>query len=258
MKTTFGTLILIFCLNISFAQKTITNQNMIWYAYFQNIKINDRFSVYTDIQERHFFKPLKQSQFLIRSSFNTTIASNWDVGAGFCFALTNTTPLVDYDLEVPELRPHVEFNNRVKLKNVNVWHRYRLEARFPHEVQGTELVNGFKFSNMRFRYQIAVDFILRKPKNDKNAIRLSLRDEVMLNFGKNIKYNLFDQNRINVAFQYLPVKEIILEAGYMNWFQQRESGDKYFNRNILRFAVIHNIHLKKKEIKSNTIDDGKN
>lgn len=220
---------------------------MIWYAYFQNLKINDRFAIYTDIQERHFLKPVKQSQFIIRSSFNTTIASNWDAGVGFCFALTNTTPLVDYDLEAPELRPHIEFNNRQKLKHVNIWHRYRLEARFPHAIEGTELADGFKFSNMRFRYQFAADFILKKPTDEKNAVRLSLRDEIMLNFGKNIKYNLFDQNRINVALQYAPIKEVILEAGYLHLFQQRESGDKYFSRNIFRVALIQNINLKKKE-----------
>lgn len=252
MKKLIPFILIISISGIAMAQKTITNQNMIWYAYFQNLKINDRFAIYTDIQERHFFKPAKQSQFLIRSSFNTTIASNWDFGVGFCFALSNTTPLVDYNLETPELRPHIEFNNRQKLKHVNIWHRYRLEARFPHEINGTTLSDGFKFSTMRFRYQFAADIILKQPKQDKNAVRLSLRDEFMLNLGKNIKYNIFDQNRINIALQYAPIKEIILEAGYMHLFQQREAGDKYFSRHIVRFALIQNIHLKKK-VKDETL-----
>jgi len=239
-------IILLYSFN-GWAEKKVTNQGMIWYAYFLNLKINDRFAIYTDIQERHFIHPAKQSQFLFRSSFNTTLTSNWDLGVGLSFALSNTTPLVDYDLEAPELRPHIEVNNRQKLKNVIVWHRYRMEARFPYQVNGNTLGDGFKFSNIRFRYQLALDFIVRKPKEERHALRISLRDEIMLNFGKHIKYNLFDQNRLNIAFQYLPIKQVAIEVGYMHLFQQREAGDAYFNRHILRFAVINNIALAKKE-----------
>jgi len=245
-KNTLFIVILSF-LQHSFAQKTINNQNLIWYTYVQNLRINERFSIQTDIQERHFIAPAKQSQFLIRSTFKTDIKNNFDFGVGFCFFLTNTDPTLDYNLETPEVRPYIEFNNKQPFKRVTVSHRYRLESRFFHNTEGRELVKGFSFGSMRFRYQLGIDILLNKPLNEKHTFKLRILDEMMLNFGNKIKYNLFDQNRVIISLQYAPIKSIAFEIGYINWFQQRTAGDKYFNRNILRFGVVHQIHLKKKE-----------
>ena len=240
--------IIIFCLiKHSVAQKTITNQPLIWYAYVQNFKINERFSVQTDIQERHFIAPAKQSQFLMRSTFKTAIKHNFDFGVGFCFFLSNTDPTVDYDLETPEVRPYIEFNNKQSFKRITVSHRYRLESRFFQNINGKELAKGFSFGSMRFRYQLGLDVLLNKPKEEKHALKLRITEEMMLNFGNKIKYNLFDQNRITISLQYAPIHAVAFEVGYINWFQQRASGDKYFNRNILRFGIVHNIVLKKKQ-----------
>ena len=248
----FLMIIMILTASSVLAQKTITKQNLIWYAYIQNLKINDRFSIQTDIQERYFIAPAKQGQFLIRSAFKTIIASNWDFGAGIAFFLTNTDPSVDYTLETPEVRPHIEFNNKQTLKHVSISHRYRLEARVFHNISGSELVKGFGFGNMRFRYQFGVDFPLNKPKENKNTVKLRLAEEMMLNFGSKIKYNLFDQNRVYATLQYAPVPSVAIEVGYLNWFQQRSSGNKYFSRNILRIAIINNIIVKQKKKKEET------
>jgi hypothetical protein len=245
MRIIFMLLVFKLTWQFTYAQKTVDNQSLIWYGYFQNLKINDRFSIHTDFQERHFIAPVsKQSQFVVRTIFKTRIASNWDAGVGFCFFLTNTDPTVTYNLETPELRPQIELSNKQKLKHVTVSHRFRLEARFFHNTSGDHLVDGYNFGNMRVRYQLGVELLLRKPKEEKHALRLRLMDEMMLNFGKKIKYNMFDQNRVYVALQYSPSPAITLEAGYMNWFQQRASGDKFFNRQIFRFNIIHQIDLK--------------
>jgi hypothetical protein len=239
----------------AFAQKSVTNQSLVWYGYFQNLKINDLFSIQTDIQERHFISPAKQSQLVMHSTFKTRIASNWDAGVGFCFFYTNTDPTVDYDLNAPELRPFLEISNKQKLKYVSVSHRYRLEARFFRNTSGPELADGFSFGSMRFRYQFGVEFPLYKPRSDKHALKLRLIDELMLNFGNKIKYNLFDQNRVQVMLHYAPSHALALEAGYTNWFQQRSSGDQYFNRHILRLAMIHHIDIKTKKEKRKTNPD---
>lgn len=246
-------IVLILALSITkicVAQKTVTNQALTWFTFNQNLKINDRFSVQTDIQERFFIAPLKQSQFLIRSTFKTAIKQNWDFGVGFCFFLTNTDPTVNFHLQVPEVRPYIEFNNKQVLKRIVVSHRYRLESRFFKNSNNNELQHGFSFGSMRFRYQLGVDIILNKPKDEKHAIKLRASNEIMLNFGNKIKYNLFDQNRLSIALQYAPIKSVAFEIGYVNWFQQRASGSAYFNRNILRIGIVSNIHLNKKKNQS--------
>ena len=247
MKTSLFVIAILGLMQYSNAQKNITHQSLIWYTFVQDMKINDRFSVYTDIQERHFVSPVKQSQLVMRSTFKTAIKHNFDFGVGFCFFLSNTDPTVDYDLQTPEVRPYIEFNNKQTFKRVTVSHRARMEARFFHNIDGTELVKGFSFGNMRFRYQFGLDILLNKPKEEKHALKLKIMEEVMINFGKKIKYNALDQNRISVLLVYAPIQAVAFEVGYVNWFQQRPTGDKYFNRNIFRFGVVHHIHLKKKE-----------
>jgi hypothetical protein len=73
-------------------------------------------------------------------------------------------------------------------------------------------------------------------------------DELMINGGKNVLKNTFDQNRIYAALHYGINKNIALELGYLNSFQQRSSGIDYFNRDIIRFTFFHKINLYKAEL----------
>jgi hypothetical protein len=148
------------------------------------------------------------------------------------------------------VRPYIELNNKQVLKRITVSHRYRLESRFFKNNNNNELLRGLSFGSMRFRYQLGVEVLLNKPKDDKHAIKLKAINEIMLNFGNNIKYNLFDQNRITISLHYAPIKSVAFEVGYVNWFQQRASGSVYFNRNILRIGVVSDIHLSKSKSKS--------
>jgi hypothetical protein len=232
------------------AEKNIIHQSLIWYNYIQNLKINDRFTLQTDIQERHFINPLKQSQFTIRPTFKTAIKNNWDIGIGFCVFLNNSDPTVSYNLNIPELRPYLEANHQQKFKRVSTLHRFRIESRFFQNTEDEQLRKGFSFNSMRFRYQFGIDILLNKPKDEKHALKLRILDEFMLNFGKNIVYNLFDQNRISLFVQYAPVKAVAIEVGYINWFQQRISGSNFFSRNIFRLGIVHNIVLHKSEKKT--------
>lgn len=229
------------------AQKNITHQSLVWYVYIQNLKINERLTLQTDIQERHFVNPLRQSQFVIRPTLKVAIKNNWDIGLGACYFITNTDPTAATELNLGEFRPHIEANFRQLYKIVSTAHRFRLESRFFQNSDGITPKRGLHFNSMRFRYQFGLDFTLLKPKEEKHGLKLRLQDELMLSFGKNIVYNIFDQNRISVSIQYIPVKSFAIEAGYMNWFQQRASGKDFFNRNILRIGIINTIQIKKKE-----------
>jgi hypothetical protein len=62
-------------------------------------------------------------------------------------------------------------------------------------------------------------------------------DELHINLGSKITYNVFDQNRIGASVMYSPVKNIGFEVMYINWFQQQPAGDSFYNRDIIRFAL---------------------
>ena len=68
-----------------------------------------------------------------------------------------------------------------------------------------------------------------------------MSDELMINVGNNIIYNLFDQNRIYLGMEQSFSKTISAELGYLYWFQQRSSGNQFFDRDIIRFTLLHRI-----------------
>ena len=101
-------------------------------------------------------------------------------------------------------------------------------------------MDGYNF-NFRFRYQLTADYIVFKSKDKKQSVSLRAADEIMVNAGKNIVYNMFDQNRIYGAVLYQPVRDFTFELGYMYLFQQRSSGSQYLHGDIIRLNILHRI-----------------
>ena len=60
------------------------------------------------------------------------------------------------------------------------------------------------------------------PKNGRNY--LTAYDEIFINFGRVVRYNVFDQNRLfaGVGYQWSP--KLRAEAGYLNQFVLRSNG----------------------------------
>ncbi|MFM9985048.1 MAG: DUF2490 domain-containing protein, partial [Flavobacteriales bacterium] len=51
---------------------------------------------------------------------------------------------------------------------------------------------------------------------EKHKLVFNVFDEIFLNFGKNVAYNVFDQNRISGNFGFLVSPKITFELGYLN------------------------------------------
>ncbi|KGO96919.1 hypothetical protein Q767_04275 [Flavobacterium enshiense DK69] len=228
------------------AQKNVTHQQQIWYGYYNSLTFNENWCLKSEIQERQFINPSAQHQLLFRTDLEYKLEGNWNVFVGGAFFLQSPNdPDSDSNLVVPELRPNIGFNNKQKLSFLTISHRYKAEARFFHDVENEELTGGYRFSNFRLRYQLGFDIPVVKKENQERVI-FKLKDEVMFNVGSKIVKNSFDQNRVYLALNYVVSPVIAVEAGYMNWFQQQKSGVDYYNRDIIRFSLFHNLTLKKK------------
>jgi hypothetical protein len=126
-------------------------------------------------------------------------------------------------------------------KRLIIQQRLRIDERFIHKNNGKELLDGYDF-NFRFRYRLQVTYRINKLEAT-NATILKLSDELIVNAGKNIVYNHFDQNRIYVGIEQGINKTISAELGYLHWYQQRASGNQFFDRDIIRFTLNHKIKL---------------
>jgi hypothetical protein len=233
--------------NSVFAQKEVTKQNLVWYNVFTTLEFSEKWYFENEIQERHFINPTAQHQFIVRSHIHRVLGkTGWEASIGGCvFFQQPNDPGAQVRLTVPEVRPHLELEYKQKFTKIVLDHRFRGEARFFHNVNEsrTELEDGFEYSNYRFRYKLQAAIPIFKV--DKNtALKLKVYDELFINAGTQIVTNVFDQNRIYAGLNYDILKNVSVEVGYLNWFQQRPDG-RFFDRDILRFSVFHKINLKK-------------
>lgn len=229
-------------------QKQISNQNLVWYGYFNTLHFNEKTFLTTEIQERHFIQPFAQSQLVFRTHFHRHISNGWDVAPGMCLFLQGTNDPSKSSITIPELRPHIEFNYKQKLEKISIEHRYKIEARFFHHTNSdrTALEDGFGFGNFRFRYRLQFTIPLAGyGKSKALKLKLKISDEIHVNAGSSIVLNTFDQNRIYGGINFDLSKSLSFEIGYLNWFQKRTSGADYYNRNILRFTLSQKINLSK-------------
>ena len=249
MKRAISIILLTITTNYLYGQKNVTNQDVIWYGLFTTFEINEKWYVQNEFQERHFVNPTAQHQFLIRTHVHRLLGkSGWETSLGMCLFLQNSNdPNSTNRLTVPELRPHIEFAYKPKSEKITFDHRYRVEARFYHNTNTirSELEDGFNFGNFRFRYRLQSTIPLFKVAK-KRYFKLKISDEIHLNAGNKISKNVFEQNRFYGGISYNILQDLSFDIGYLNWFQQRPTGD-FYNRNILRFTFFHKLSSHKKK-----------
>ena len=241
MKKKFLILFLLSYL-FSFAQneKKVDQQSILWTRYYNVLSLDDHWSIHTEFDNRVFLKPIAENLFVFRIQGRYKWNSNIETGAGFVyFSVFTQDPQQDYDFEIPEYRAQQDITYKFNINKITINQRVKAEERFIHNASKTELLDGTTFS-WRFRYRLQAEYSLMEKEN--HYLKAIVYDEIMLNAGKNIIYNTFDQNRIYAALQYGINKNISVELGYLKSFQQRPSGVDYFNRDIIRLSIFHKMY----------------
>lgn len=120
---------------------------------------------------------------------------------------------------------------------VSVLHRIRLEQRWKDHIVNDEVV-GDKLFSLRLRYLASFDFrIFANPKIPS----LVVSDEVLVQFGKSITYNTFDQNRLFIGVKEQLSRKLSCDLGYMNIWQQKSSGNLYAMSHVFRLFFYYNL-----------------
>ena len=222
-------------------EKNVDKQSLFWARYYNQLELNTKWSVHTEIDNRIFINPVTQNTFVSRIQLRDKVTDRVELGAGFAyFSVATQDPEVENGFHIPEYRFQQDVTVKQALGKVNLTHRYLLEQRFVHNASKVMLEDGTTFY-LRFRYRIQGDYTFWK--NEKQYLKGILSDEIMINAGSKIIKNTFDQNRLYVALQVGVSPAIALELGYLNSFQERANGVDYFNRDIIRFSFIHKVKI---------------
>jgi len=218
-----------------FSLTTINDpKNMLWFGYFQQLKLKPKWSLSSDIQFRTRDAMKTYSQALFRTGLNYTINEKVSITAGFAhfrFFITNS-------ITRSEWRPWQEIGYNNEFNKIKIKQRLRMEQRFNETAIDKKPSGNFQF-NWRFRYKMELSYLIGKIINKE--CYFTLGNEVMINVGKAIKKKIYDQNRLAIGFILQISNQLLFQPQYMYINQYNSKINTTENYHVLRLNLIHKL-----------------
>jgi hypothetical protein len=225
--------------------KNIHEREQLWLGYFNQTRLTNRLGLWIDVQYRltdNFVA--RPFQFLFRPALTYFISDNLRANLGY--TLVEHFPAKGLNTARTEHRVWQQIWWNQKYSGLTTLQWLRLEQRFNEKVVDDQKEPGYNYS-FRVRYNLSFFIPLKGKEILPKTPFAAIANEVFLNFGDNIVYNTFDQNRLFVGFGYQFTPHLNAQLGYLNVYQQESSGNNYFSTHAIRFFVFHSIDLRKKE-----------
>lgn len=236
--------LLLILTTISFSQKNVSHNNLVWFGDFTKARLNDKWSIYLDFGYRRTEWLNKCSQLLVRPGITYHFNKIVSATAGVAYFSHYTANYIR-----PEGRGWQQLLFNETYLRVKVSHRLRAEQRFLQKVISSQLVNDYNYNN-RFRYQLNLQTPLNNKQLEDKKFYFSISDEVFINSGKEISNNYFDQNRTTVGLGYKLNEGFNILVAYTNVFVQRAKVDAFEDNNVLVVNLYHNLDFGRKTDKS--------
>ncbi|HEY1871004.1 MAG TPA: DUF2490 domain-containing protein [Chitinophagaceae bacterium] len=236
----------LFCCLISlsvFAQKQVSHQSLFWLGSVNNIRFNERWGLVADFHYRTYDFMSKDYQYVARGLVNYNFNENLTAGVGYAHFWTGAFTSAPHDFSNEDrIAEQVQLNS--KKGKFAISNRWRLEQRWQQKIVNNEKTNDYRFTD-RARY--AISFIYSPFKN-KMLPSLTNYEEVMVQFGKEVVYNTFDQARFSFGIRQSITPGLNIDINYMYIYQQlfSTSGNQYLQANTLRLYINYNVGWRKK------------
>lgn len=222
--------------NYLFAQKTVSHENQQWLQYYNETKFNKHWSLLADGGFRWKDGFDESFQFLVRAGVGYTVNNSVKISSGLAyFGHYN-----DNTLYRVEFRPHQDITLKTNFNNIKLSQRLRIEERF-----FTLLDDHTNSFNVRFRYSISVNLpLFQLSKNNPDTMfLLVVGDEIFINAGKDIVYNVFDRNRLIISPTFQLNKNLSISPTWNNQYAATTSQGLYKHTQVFWLQVRHNIDL---------------
>ena len=244
-------IVFIACLSITAKVNAQTKQtqtvNQVWAGYFNQTRFSNKWGLWVDVHLRtkeDFVSDLSQTI----GRLGLTYYLNDDVKFTAGYAYVHHFPADNHkNVSQPEHRGWQQLQWHTRYPKLRLMQWLRLEERWRRKIlNDDELGEGYNF-NYRIRYNFFSQFPLSKRPFQPGTLSFVVNDEVHINFGKQIVYNYFDQNRFFVGLAYHVNGHDNFQFGYMNVFQQLAAGNRYRSSHVARLFYFHNLDLRRKQ-----------
>lgn len=233
------------------AQRKYYNNNSTWFTYIGTHHIGGKWSLFADVQWRRSDILKQQMQILLRPGLLYHINESANVGLGYLYVATDVYGSLPAKSAFTENRIWQQFQYKTSIGKIEVSNRIRLEQRWIHfpveKSDGKWMAGNAVYSNrLRVMYKFIMPFT--GIKIEEKSLYLYAADEIFINYGKNIRANVFEQNRAQLGLGYRIPRLGRFEAGYIHQILVRPNGIDIEQNHIVQLALLANFDLKKRAI----------
>lgn len=235
----------------------------LWTGIYTKYRISEKMFYYGEYHYRRRENLINEmAQVYLRFGLTYRLKHNTEVTAGIVtpiyFAPQSLIddPLADVDETYMQFRFWQQLKTVQSFDRLKLYHQFRTEQRWKRDYEkGSEY-----YQDWRFRYKLTAYYPLNKPKLVPKTLFLSLYEEILIQAGKNITYNYFEDNRLYAGLGYIVNENIQIQAGYMWTFRYNGGPNKFESRHIPRISIYHNLDFfgkkqKKKKLKPLILED---
>lgn len=227
------------------SQRVHNNQEHAWLAYTMQAKLAPKWGVHLEGQWRRDEWGAKPQQILLRTGIMYNILPSWQATAGYGFV--HTYPYGNFPVKCayPEHRFWEQLQTKSSFLTWDTWLRLRLEQRFSKlpALNTTVYEPGDAVYTNRMRILNKWNYPFWKNKQNFHSLYVSAFDEVFLSFGKNVSYNLLDQNRLGIMLGYKLLPTTNVELGYLLQSVVKSNGLQVENNHTLSAGFFTNVDL---------------
>lgn len=223
--------------------RTFIHEEKVFFGYFNQTRLSNNFGLWFDFHHRtinNFIREPHQS--IGRSALSYFVNDNFRIMAGYAFAYNHSNS--QSAVAKIEHRPWQQLFFKTHYGHIHSIQMLRLEERYLQVVKGNKVTDDYTNVN-RIRYSHLFMFPFDKNGIVPGSFFGILNNEVFINFGKNVRANVFDQNRFFVGVGYQFSKLTALHFGYMNIIQQLQNGFDFINSNCIRVFLFQSFDLRK-------------
>jgi hypothetical protein len=222
-------------------EKEINEQVQFWWSINATSRLSNKWGLMTDLHVRrnNFLKD--PNFYFLRAGAVYWVNDNFTLAGGVAhlWLATATDNGTDY---AGENRLYQQVQWREKINKLSYLFRVRNEQRWHEVLNNDGTVNRVRFSNrVRFLFSVTIP-VFKNPQ----LPAISIADEMLIHFGKEIVYNTFDQNRVFVGVKQKLGKRVSFDLGYMMVYQQKYSGYQYDMNHTFRWFFYYSPDFRKK------------
>ena len=221
--------------------KEIKHQYQGWMSINSNIHLQGKWSVLADIHLRRNDFLASPGFYFVRMGAQYSFTKQFSVAGGYAhmWVAPSTAGWKTY---AQENRIYQQLQYQHTAGTWKLLHRLRTEQRWQQKIVEDTYNGQNRFTN-RIRYLLSLTIPLFK---NEYLPSLVLADELHVQFGKEVIYNTFDQNRYFIGFRQTLTHQWSFDIGYMKQYQRKYSGYQYDSNDNFRLFFYFNGSLSKR------------